>query len=178
MKTYNQLITEIFDSKLSLTRDLDMEEKIKKTFYPHTLTNIESYTTKHENIPYIFQRFKHKGMWEVHFGRADTDDENEKIAYSISHPHAHKLISTAISLYKEKLDKGQPVRYYGVDSSLNNLYDKTFEHISKKYDNLYSRDVKNFEGPDKRIHNFAREISTRDLNGDKLGLKESTFKKI
>ncbi len=160
---------------MDLTRNKERESIYKDHFYPHTLTNIEVYNTTHDGENYEFLRHRHKGMWEVHFGVTDNDDSSERLNKHKGSA-ASKLLSTAISLYQEKLDRGQPIRYYGSDEKLQNLYDRAFKHISKNK-SLYSRKIDNFVGPDGNIHKNATEISTRP-DGDKLGIKESTFKEL
>lgn len=175
MDSFRQYIEEIFDSKIDLIRDEEKEKLYKDHFYPHTLTNIEVHKGVHDGEEYEFLRHRHKGMWEVHFGTTQNENPSERLNKHKG-SSSSKLISTAISLYKEKLDRGQPIRYYGSDDKIHKLYDSAFKHISKN-DNLYSRTVKDFVGPDGTVHKSATEVSTYP-DGDKLGIKESTFKLI
>lgn len=175
MIKFKEFLSEIFDSQLELKKNKDREQIYKDHFYPHTLTNIEVHNAEHDGETYEFLRHRHKGMWEVHFGLPDNNSSSERLNKHKG-SSASKLLSTAISLYKEKLDRGQPIRYYGSDDKIHNLYNKAFKHISKD-NKLYSREVENFVGPDGTVHKKATEISTRP-DGDKVGLKESTFKEL
>jgi hypothetical protein len=149
VKSFSNFIelTEIFDTTLDLHRHKPLEDAVKERYYPHTLTNVEAYHTTHKNTPYVFLRFKHKNAWEVHFSRAD---DNSKTGIERLHQHkgaaAAPLVGTAIKLYKDKLDRGQSIRYFGDDEHLNKLYDSAFKHISKRHynGNLYSHKVDNF----------------------------------
>jgi hypothetical protein len=168
-KSYVEL-NEIFDSTLPLTRHKSLENDIKSKYYPHTLTNVEAYHTEHKKNPYVFIRFKHKGAWEVRCSRAD---ENSTTGLEPLNKHkgadASHLVGTAIKLYKEKLDRDQPIRYVGDNQNLNRLYDSTFKHISKKDYNgklhsLKINDFKDHNGETKE----ATEIHTHDIGSPSI----------
>lgn len=147
MKTFKELL-ESLETVLDLKRNPEFENAINTQYYPHTLTNVEVYDANHNGIPYHFARFKHKGMWEVHFGNFN-DPTNARLNVHKGAGASH-LIGTAIHLYKEKLDKNQPVRFYGGDDKLHKFYKTVMSKISRQHYNgkLHYNEVRNFKSVD------------------------------
>lgn len=164
-----------------MERNEEREKELKDKYYPHTLTNIEVYDTEHAGVPYQIARFRHKNAWEVHFHRTDSEHPYDRTNTNKG-SGSSKLISSAIKLYKEKLDRGQPIRYYGSDEGLEKMYDSSFKYVSKKHHdgNLYSKKVDRFKSPSGEEFS-ATEIHTRDPERKSaIGLseQESTYKKM
>lgn len=132
MKTFKELITEIFDFNLPLEKFPEMESYINNNF-GDKLKNVECYKTTHQNTPYHFIRFKHNNAREVHF--APTTPDFNKRTQTNKGSGASKLVGTAVSLYKDKFLNKEPIRYYGDpnDPSLMKLYDKTFDYLNKTH---------------------------------------------
>lgn len=145
-KNYN-ILTEIFNSHLELKHEPSWDT-IMKSQNPN-LEQIKTYSVTHKDTPYMFLNFKHNGAHEVHFNRMDSDSGTDKL-------NKHKgsatseLIGTAFKLYKDKLNNGQKIRYYGDNKELNDLYHKSFNYINKKHfnNNLEKLEIPNYKCAD------------------------------
>lgn len=132
-------LIELFDEELPMTRNKTRERELKKT-HGNKISGVESYDISHGDKSYHMTRFKNSGAWEVHFGLNDSEDSRLDLHKGSG---ASKIVGTALKLYKEKLDNGEPIRFYGDDESKTKLYDSVFRHLNKtQYNNeLLSKKV-------------------------------------
>jgi hypothetical protein len=157
MKTYDNFLLEMFDTKLPLKKNEHHESMIKQ-FYPH-LSDVGMYSVNHNGRKIDFASWKHDGAHEVHFG--DFSDPEQNRTHEHSGAGAAPLIGTAIHLYKEKLDQGHPIRFYAKDD--NSTYLKVLKHLAKGK-TVHHREVKDFIDPN-GIRRDAVEVSYTPFGG-------------